>query len=45
VSLRIAGCCFYTALGFRVLEEMPSLWDADNPAADRHQSTASTAGL
>jgi GNAT superfamily N-acetyltransferase len=23
---------FYTALGFRVLEEMPSLWDADNPA-------------
>jgi ribosomal protein S18 acetylase RimI-like enzyme len=23
---------FYTALGFRVLEEMPSLWDKDNPA-------------
>ncbi len=23
---------FYTALGFRVLEEMPSLWDAANPA-------------
>jgi ribosomal protein S18 acetylase RimI-like enzyme len=23
---------FYSALGFRVLEEMPSLWDADNPA-------------
>jgi GNAT superfamily N-acetyltransferase len=23
---------FYTALGFRVLEEMPSLWSADNPA-------------
>ncbi len=23
---------FYTALGFRVLEEMPSLWDEDNPA-------------
>jgi ribosomal protein S18 acetylase RimI-like enzyme len=23
---------FYTALGFRVLEEMPSLWGADNPA-------------
>jgi GNAT superfamily N-acetyltransferase len=23
---------FYTALDFRVLEEMPSLWDADNPA-------------
>jgi len=23
---------FYTALGFRVLEEMPTLWDADNPA-------------
>jgi ribosomal protein S18 acetylase RimI-like enzyme len=23
---------FYTALGFRVLEEMPSLWDAGNPA-------------
>ena len=23
---------FYNALGFRVLEEMPSLWDADNPA-------------
>ena len=23
---------FYTALGFRVLEEMPSLWNADNPA-------------
>ena len=23
---------FYVALGFRVLEEMPSLWDADNPA-------------
>jgi GNAT superfamily N-acetyltransferase len=23
---------FYTALGFRVLEEMPSLWDAHNPA-------------
>lgn len=23
---------FYTALGFRVLEEMPLLWDADNPA-------------
>jgi ribosomal protein S18 acetylase RimI-like enzyme len=23
---------FYTALGFRVLEEMPSLWDANNPA-------------
>jgi GNAT superfamily N-acetyltransferase len=23
---------FYTALGFRVLEEMPALWDAGNPA-------------
>jgi ribosomal protein S18 acetylase RimI-like enzyme len=23
---------FYTALGFRVLEEMPSLWDPANPA-------------
>jgi GNAT superfamily N-acetyltransferase len=23
---------FYTALDFRVLEEMPSLWGADNPA-------------
>jgi hypothetical protein len=23
---------FYTALDFRVLEEMPSFWDADNPA-------------
>ena len=23
---------FYTALDFRVLEEMPSLWDAENPA-------------
>jgi GNAT superfamily N-acetyltransferase len=23
---------FYIALGFRVLEEMPSLWDASNPA-------------
>ena len=23
---------FYTALGFRILEEMPLLWDADNPA-------------
>ena len=23
---------FYTALGFRVLEEMPTLWGADNPA-------------
>ena len=23
---------FYTALDFRVLEEMPKLWDADNPA-------------
>lgn len=23
---------FYAALGFRVLEEMPSLWNADNPA-------------
>jgi ribosomal protein S18 acetylase RimI-like enzyme len=23
---------FYTGLGFRVLEEMPSLWDAANPA-------------
>jgi ribosomal protein S18 acetylase RimI-like enzyme len=23
---------FYTALDFRVLEEMPSLWDPDNPA-------------
>jgi ribosomal protein S18 acetylase RimI-like enzyme len=23
---------FYQALGFRVLEEMPTLWDADNPA-------------
>jgi len=23
---------FCTALDFRVLEEMPSLWDADNPA-------------
>jgi GNAT superfamily N-acetyltransferase len=23
---------FHTALDFRVLEEMPSLWDADNPA-------------
>lgn len=23
---------FYTALGFRVLEEMPTLWDPQNPA-------------
>ena len=23
---------FYTSLDFRVLEEMPALWDADNPA-------------
>jgi len=23
---------FYTALDFRVLQEMPSLWDADNRA-------------
>jgi ribosomal protein S18 acetylase RimI-like enzyme len=23
---------FYTALGFRVLEEMPTLWDVGNPA-------------
>ena len=23
---------FYTALGFRVLEEMPSLWGPTNPA-------------
>jgi hypothetical protein len=23
---------FYTAMGFRVLEEMPSLWDPANPA-------------
>jgi hypothetical protein len=23
---------FYTALGFRVLEEMPAIWDVDNPA-------------
>ncbi|HEX4820116.1 MAG TPA: GNAT family N-acetyltransferase [Acidimicrobiales bacterium] len=23
---------FYNALGFRVLEEMPALWNADNPA-------------
>jgi hypothetical protein len=23
---------FYTALGFRVLEEMPMLWDPQNPA-------------
>jgi ribosomal protein S18 acetylase RimI-like enzyme len=23
---------FYTSLGFRVVEEMPTLWDADNPA-------------
>ncbi|MGE0000416.1 MAG: GNAT family N-acetyltransferase [Ilumatobacteraceae bacterium] len=23
---------FYLALGFRILEEMPALWDADNPA-------------
>jgi ribosomal protein S18 acetylase RimI-like enzyme len=23
---------FYQALGFRVLEEMPMLWNADNPA-------------
>jgi hypothetical protein len=22
----------YTALGFRVLEELPTLWDAANPA-------------
>jgi ribosomal protein S18 acetylase RimI-like enzyme len=28
----LATLAFYTALGFRVLEEMPSLWDADNPA-------------
>jgi hypothetical protein len=23
---------FYAALGFRVLEEMPTLWDPSNPA-------------
>ena len=28
----LATLAFYTALGFRVLEEMPSLWDPDNPA-------------
>jgi len=28
----LATLAFYTALGFRILEEMPSLWGADNPA-------------
>jgi ribosomal protein S18 acetylase RimI-like enzyme len=28
----LATLAFYKALGFRVLEEMPSLWNADNPA-------------
>jgi ribosomal protein S18 acetylase RimI-like enzyme len=31
-ELYLGTLAFYTALDFRVLEEMPSLWDADNPA-------------
>lgn len=31
-KLYLGTLAFYTALGFRVLEEMPSLWDQTNPA-------------
>ncbi len=31
-KLYLGTLAFYTGLDFRVLEEMPSLWDADNPA-------------